>query len=171
MISLHAARGGGDIRCCVEYEQIHRFQSTPPVGAATHIGAPRKRHAENFNPRRPWGRRHNATATSQASINISIHAARGGGDIIKDSDDQRSDLFQSTPPVGAATCAKVAALRSKPISIHAARGGGDLRTASACDGLQSFQSTPPVGAATLSTTEHICTTKNFNPRRPWGRRR
>ena len=56
-ISIHAAREGGDMDD-VDLAEFKRFQSTPPVKAATisHIGF--------------WG-----------MLGISIHAAREGGDL------------------------------------------------------------------------------------------
>ena len=56
--------------------------------------------------------------------------------------------FQSTPPVKAATSSRSCGLAASDISIHAAREGGDT-TATGCE-VQNmiFQSTPPVKAAT-----------------------
>ena len=59
IISIHAAREGGDLTCAERYLSVQIFQSTPPVKAAT------------FNTRHCNFR--NAV--------ISIHAAREGGDI------------------------------------------------------------------------------------------
>ena len=58
---------------------------------------------------------------------ISIHAAREGGDIMVTPRSEHDKLFQSTPPVKAATCGLVCR---------------------AC--IDVFQSTPPVKAATVS---------------------
>ena len=79
-ISIHAAREGGDY--CPECSRTwyDRFQSTPPVKAATKT---------SFGTRKPH--------------NISIHAAREGGDIVYQSLDKQQRIFQSTPPVKAAT--------------------------------------------------------------------
>ena len=57
-------------------------------------------------------------------------------------------IFQSTPPVKAATGETCARYLQKGISIHAAREGGDRREALMPDGGAVFQSTPPVKAAT-----------------------
>ena len=54
-----------------------------------------------------------------------------------------SFIFQSTPPVKAATCRALAAKKLGMISIHAAREGGDY---------------PPQGRGTPPD--------DFNPRRP-----
>ena len=79
-ISIHAAGEGGDLaRGLVNYLVI-RFQSTPPVRAAT--------------------RKLGAGVRGQA---ISIHAAREGGDRVRRQNAQLVNQFQSTPPVRAAT--------------------------------------------------------------------
>ena len=102
-----------------------RFQSTPPVKAATIF--------DSF---------------IFYLITISIHAAREGGDAEPHPDDEAGQEFQSTPPVKAATDAfllrvgRFIKFQSTPpvkaatsdtvntaigklISIHAAREGGD----------------------------------------------
>ena len=58
-------------------------------------------------------------------INISIHAAREGGDDAGFMRTQLEPLFQSTPPVKAATRALRGCVCGAGISIHAAREGGD----------------------------------------------
>ena len=57
-------------------------------------------------------------------------------------------IFQSTPPVKAATEEESAGLTDAEISIHAAREGGDTYTAISTHTMRGFQSTPPVKAAT-----------------------
>ena len=74
---------------------------------------------------------------------ISIHAAREGGDQTSEVDALYNRLFQSTPPVKAAT------KRGKSYA-NAPR----------------FQSTPPVKAATLQRRLRSCAWCYFNPRRP-----
>ena len=59
-------------------------------------------------------------------------------------------LFQSTPPVKAATASLLQSLGGDTISIHAAREGGDCITDLRQHSTAAFQSTPPVKAATLS---------------------
>ena len=103
---------------------VQKFQSTPPVKAATY-------------PPRNGRCRHD----------ISIHAAREGGDAPVSSFKKQGLIFQSTPPVKAATgalkygernwqfqstppvkAATFADAFCEPIyviSIHAAREGGD----------------------------------------------
>ena len=76
-------------------------------------------------------------------IVISIHAAREGGDSPAASMVLMRAVFQSTPPVKAATPSVIRNRNVKRISIHAAREGGDYRK--------------PFG-------KHSVT--HFNPRRP-----
>ena len=59
------------------------------------------------------------------------------------------DVFQSTPPVKAATEYMGSDFAGSMISIHAAREGGDRRGGMDATPTWSFQSTPPVKAATM----------------------
>ena len=61
---------------------------------------------------------------------------------------KEQSLFQSTPPVKAATEIRLFRLMLRCISIHAAREGGDARLLSNQPIKSAFQSTPPVKAAT-----------------------
>ncbi len=61
----------------------------------------------------------------------------------------RESLFQSTPPVKAATERISRAVGFGGISIHAAREGGDAGLFAVFRAPMGFQSTPPVKAATL----------------------
>ena len=74
---------------------------------------------------------------------ISIHAAREGGDASTFSKTPVAGVFQSTPPVKAATSIKK---RFYNKSV--------------------FQSTPPVKAATGVDSGRYRRDQNFNPRRP-----
>ena len=56
---------------------------------------------------------------------ISIHAAREGGDMHTSEKETSHKVFQSTPPVKAATLPRDCVARTGRISIHAAREGGD----------------------------------------------
>ena len=123
-ISIHAPRGGSD---------------------RSHL--PQLGFVSDFNPRSPWGERQyrgreyyfvivfqstlpvgGATlliAFPFAVLAISIHAPRGGSDLLSDFQRYTDDGFQSTLPVGGAT-SKVGV---KPVR-------------------STFQSTLPVGGAT-----------------------
>ena len=59
-------------------------------------------------------------------------------------------LFQSTPPVKAATSSHAEASGCAFISIHAAREGGDENICPHNEVRYLFQSTPPVKAATVT---------------------
>ena len=105
---------------------------------------------------------------------ISIHAAREGGDLSAVLMQSDISPFQSTPPVKAATLFEPLVLRiykisihaareggdnvNSPftiiarISIHAAREGGDVYDRRIVCGFIRFQSTPPVKAATTWRT-------------------
>ena len=111
-------------------------------------------------------------ALQQVDAAISIHAAREGGDVSASSTRRHPTIFQSTPPVKAATCIRRNRIHGDRISIHAAREGGDgldvnqrkrlnmisihaareggdgCRRLTAKQAIK-FQSTPPVKAATL----------------------
>ena len=79
---------------------------------------------------------------------FSIHAPRGGSDLLLLQRSRLRHLFQSTLPVGGATYSREWANRMCIISIHAPRGGSDA----------SGDLTPNRPS-------------NFNPRSPWGERR
>ena len=102
-ISIHALRGEGDEPNPLLPRAVSLFQSTPSVGRATTImesasgilsifqstpsvgRATRKTTMRAltvgyFNPRPPWGGRHEAVEYVAESISISIHALRGEGD-------------------------------------------------------------------------------------------
>ena len=59
LISIHAAREGGDCAAASRVAKSTEFQSTPPVKAATI-----------------------ATQRGKGAVYISIHAAREGGDVV-----------------------------------------------------------------------------------------
>ena len=53
MISIHAAREGGDRLSRTKRHHIPQFQSTPPVKAATCKAPDSETAKTDFNPRRP----------------------------------------------------------------------------------------------------------------------
>ena len=147
---------------------IHEFQSTLPVGGATHEGrcyfermaisihAPRggsDRSARrpspmrsNFNPRSPWGERPRAHGKGLTANHFNPRSPWG--------ERRRQGAvpallcrFQSTLPVGGATPNAAAAHSTAHISIHAPRGGSDTHES---------------GATARQA--------HFNPRSPWGER-
>ena len=126
-ISIHAAREGGDLLALFSLSAHSRFQSTPPVKAAT-MADFNKRLDNEFQstpPVKAATLHHPRFARASA---ISIHAAREGGDILL----------------------RMWTIRIE-ISIHAAREGGDCTLAGGLLKFYAFQSTPPVKAATQPT--------------------
>ena len=100
-ISIHAAREGGDAVLSAIYPHVDKFQSTPPVKAATRQLTPFGFHPQiSIHAAREGG--DPDLSRSGASGAISIHAAREGGDFF--AGDRFFRLW---------------------ISIHAAREGGD----------------------------------------------
>ena len=103
---------------------ISIFQSTPPVKAATFLV-----HRE------------------QTVFEISIHAAREGGDKSVQHGRQNNSISIHAAREGG-DVAYTPKTTHAYISIHAAREGGDLTAKQAIKIWIAFQSTPPVKAAT-----------------------
>ena len=80
VISIHAPRGGSDSITAWTKPQPTIFQSTLPVGGATCSVRSFLFPGPYFNPRSPWGERPPCFSAVLASIEISIHAPRGGSD-------------------------------------------------------------------------------------------
>ena len=126
LISIHAAREGGDLTV-----------QAAPAASAISIHAARE------------GGDIYALIDDLEEFVISIHAAREGGDIKDGGTSVTVPRFQSTPPVKAATfCVQFRRL-PEDISIHAAREGGDIVASNLSVSIKTFQSTPPVKAATI----------------------
>ena len=102
-ISIHAPRGGSDMRLKLKYRSSSVFQSTLPVGGAT-----------------------SAVQKVQAFISISIHAPRGGSDHCILCGRALCDTISIHAPRGGSDSAlKQTAQQFLLISIHAPRGGSD----------------------------------------------
>ena len=127
-ISIHAAREGGDGFGSCPCLRAERFQSTPPVKAAT-IRNVKIVDLWAFQSTPPVKAATEAKIKAGRTQLISIHAAREGGDNGKFASSPVNSVFQSTPPVKAATRATYATF----------------------DDCTAFQSTPPVKAATAET--------------------
>ena len=125
-ISIHAAREGGDLFALRSATVFSRFQSTPPVKAATGLFVEMKRR-NGFQSTPPVKAATRAYGSNYIWCRISIHAAREGGDVNGTAARVFSKLFQSTPPVKAATAAALFSTQDRQISIHAAREGGDRK--------------------------------------------
>ena len=81
----------------------------------------------DFNPRFPRGKRLRCWSDTPHSDAISIHASRGGSDVLP--------VFR---------------YRQLQISIHASRGGSDLWRTEGMPSTLRFQSTLPAGEATIT---------------------
>ena len=97
--------------------------------------------------------------------NISIHAAREGGDFISTRIFIAVSISIHAAREGGDDAAGVGAQKND-ISIHAAREGGDCSTGGTAGNARAFQSTPPVKAATQRTNRLWQFDGDFNPRRP-----
>ena len=146
-ISIHASRGGSDRFVQIKghtrkyfnprfpwgkrplrtdkraHPQI--FQSTLPVGEATCRTARRTSTTRYFNPRFPWGKRPAVGRRGISNFRISIHASRGGSDLLRLSRMNLPTDFNPRFPWGK-------------------RRGSNLMDAT----MSQFQSTLPVGEAT-----------------------
>ena len=194
IISIHAPRGGSDFCNMAGKACTHNFNPRSPWGERL-PDFPVKPPLVYFNPRSPWGERlyrfrgtldvlpfqstlpvggaTKAGFVDPHTFGISIHAPRGGSDLVKSLPGRRtSRRFQSTLPVGGATADAAPPWPELLISIHAPRGGSDERgmmeesapeisihaPRGGSDGIRSgsvtfssrFQSTLPVGGATCT---------------------
>ncbi len=120
--------GGATQRLKSPYGSVE-FQSTLPAGGATVAFPNKTRSLTYFNPRSPRGERLDCVPIEQLYGTISIHAPRGGSDVIIRSAVFCCCLFQSTLPAGGATLPQ--------LGRHAR--------------LMPFQSTLPAGGATYLT--------------------
>ena len=80
LISIHAAREGGDFRNALRRLRHHKFQSTPPVKAATVVSIFASKIYYRFQSTPPVKAATWLYAWNQYDYVISIHAAREGGD-------------------------------------------------------------------------------------------
>ena len=126
-ISIHAPRGGSDSRPWGTPQRIFNFNPRSPWGERRGSRAHGRRSSADFNPRSPWGERLALSLLTLCSM-----------------------LFQSTLPVGGATCPISYKAVEDLISIHAPRGGSDWCPAGEAPHWRGFQSTLPVGGATGS---------------------
>ncbi len=81
------------------------FQSTLPAGGATHRWSSLSRSAtgKHFNPRSPRGERRNLTNKQAKVLDISIHAPRGGSDLLPCKWPPPASHFNPRSPRGGAT--------------------------------------------------------------------
>ena len=169
LVSIHTPRGGSDKRSLIVFIPCKMFQSTLPVGGATHY----------------------RTAMNRVS-GVSIHTPRGGSDHLLRRFFCDGFWFQSTLPVGGATATPIhiktpcsvfqstlpvggATYQSdghhyhQKVSIHTPRGGSDLTSLSGEPWAGVSIHTPRGGS---DTRLGMIISKNcsFNPHSPWGER-
>ena len=105
-ISIHAPREGGDGQIPLQTQHEIQFQSTPPVrGATTHHGLIHCVRRISIHAPREGG--DNRILILRGKCHISIHAPREGGDAVQRRIGKNPRVFQSTPPVRGATCARI----------------------------------------------------------------
>ncbi len=128
------------------------FQSTLPAGGATHRWSSLSRSAtgKHFNPRSPRGERLNLTNKQAKVLDISIHAPRGGSDLLPCKWPSSGKSFQSTLPAGGSDTRLSRSIkpRAKFQSTLPAGGATSSRAFKSLSG-RGFQSTLPAGGATL----------------------
>ena len=100
-----------------------------------------------FNPRSPWGERQVEEYFRYKHPDISIHAPRGGSDILSLKPELLAEYFNPRSP-----------------------WGERLRKGTVIVAPQLFQSTLPVGGATSVPYLGLMASEDFNPRSPWGER-
>ena len=171
-VSIHASRGGSDRQSTIIGMRQFMFQSTLPVGGATPLTR-RKRHKDNqFQSTLPVGGATMASTISLWSAMVSIHASRGGSDLLSGCRRLSTNCgFNPRFPWGERPFLYFRYDNSCSVSIHASRGGSDNPSANGFTALRRFQSTLPVGGATGKSLYFALYLVSFNPRFPWGERR
>lgn len=76
----HAPRRGSDVPASQGLSGLQAFQSTLPAWGATTNDVFEYELSLDFNPRSPWGERHEVPPGSPEGAGISIHAPRRGSD-------------------------------------------------------------------------------------------
>ena len=99
-------------------------------------------------------------------LDISIHAAREGGDDAAVTAYHLRFSFQSTPPVKAATKHNLAGGGEEHISIHAAREGGDTLHRFIVFMLPQISIHAAREGGDTHRMNRGCRIRYFNPRRP-----
>ena len=145
------------------------FQSTLPVGGATHDVPQGAGRNLDFNPRSPWGERHLLDFVILPDVAFQSTLPVGGATCSFRRSSEQLGVFQSTLPVGGATFFKSWGRGEQSISIHAPRGGSD-KTVKIFYNQIGISIHAPRGGS----DKNICildgSNSNFNPRSPWGER-
>ena len=169
-ISIHAPRGGSDIRLpglgdpasdfnprspwgerrrqCNASQRANQFQSTLPVGGATSFNRRRSAAGRGFQSTLPVGGATGAFLRRRQKGSISIHAPRGGSDSKRRHPTLKEFFISIHAPRGGSDVDNCDLLDCLQISIHAPRGGSDPQKYAELKYARKFQSTLPVGGAT-----------------------
>ena len=147
------------------------FQSTLPVGGATVSFQSRHDFQGYFNPRSPWGERRFCKWIETLPHSISIHAPRGGSDLIVMRLAGADANFNPRSPWGERLCLLPIVLCGTNFNPRSPWGERQGHESEFTGGDEIFQSTLPVGGATTTRGHTRRLSGNFNPRSPWGERR
>ena len=102
---------------------------------------------------------------------ISIHAPRGGSDVIPYFGFEHRYQISIHAPRGGSDLGRLFTTAVTKISIHAPRGGSDEQTADAQGQASRISIHAPRGGSDLGGGTVKCNVyHNFNPRSPWGER-
>ena len=147
-ISIHAPHTGRDQHAKLSSNRYQRFQSTRPIRGATLTPLLALSLTRYFNPRAPYGARHDIRPRITKSIHFNPRAPYGA---------------RLTGPV----IQTITRNNFNPRAPYGARPLFNLLVAL----LYLFQSTRPIrGATTPSRHMRQKPQKNFNPRAPYGAR-
>ena len=122
-----------------------------------------------FNPRSPWGERQQDRNPVLADRSFNPRSPWGERPTGKFSP-SAWQTFQSTLPVGGATCWETVCRQAADGSIHAPRGGSDLVVQYPASLLICFNPRSPWGERPSPQAGRRPQSR-FNPRSPWGERR
>ena len=152
------------------YTPSSGFQSTLPAGEATPM-LWKGRQNLSFQSTLPAGEATWIRALVPYPSLISIHASRGGSDILVGELAKILRDFNPRFPRGKRPQNFAEPRVIAHISIHASRGGSDLHPLADVVAAVEFQSTLPAGEATGASMPSTMRWKDFNPRFPRGKRR
>ena len=127
-ISIHAPREGGDRSWRRSAPAHGHFNPRPPRGGRRPVWAI-SRNPSGFQSTPPARGATDPSALVSASVAISIHAPREGGDGRRWREPPTRRNFNPRPPRGGRLRGKESNLHLRVISIHAPREGGDSKDA------------------------------------------
>ena len=151
-------------------EGIVTFQSTRPIRGATNRRCKHRSVWGDFNPRAPYGARHQPSSPPPLPDLISIHAPHTGRDLDDTTKALLQSQFQSTRPIRGATPATGRADPTAKFQSTRPIRGATYGIIIYKDGEPVFQSTRPIRGATSHSSSNTRECLNFNPRAPYGAR-